>query len=51
MNEDVTNSEPEPAMEESLVSGSLHDLPSMGQLVEAVREWMERDVLLSLIHI
>jgi len=47
MNEDVTNSEPEPAMGESLASGSLHDLPSMGQLVEAVREWMERDVLTS----
>lgn len=27
--------------------GSLHDSPSMQQLLEAVREWMERDVLSS----
>lgn len=26
---------------------TLHDLPSIQQLVEAVREWMERDVLTS----
>lgn len=25
----------------------LHDLPSVGQLVESVREWLERDVLTS----
>jgi len=31
----------------SLPFGTLHDLPSMQQLVEAVREWMERDVLTS----
>ena len=47
MNENVTNNELETALEESLSSGSLHDLPSMRQLVEAVREWMERDVLTS----
>jgi len=31
----------------SMPLDTLHDLPSMQQLVEAVREWMERDVLTS----
>lgn len=34
MNDDHDNAQP-----------SLHDVPSAGQLVAAVREWMERDVL------
>lgn len=39
----VDTAGPDPADDERLVS--LHDSPSMQQLVEAVREWMERDVL------
>jgi len=31
----------------SFLDATLHDLPSVQQLVEAVREWMERDVLSS----
>lgn len=31
----------------SSLVGTLHDSPSMQQLLEAVREWMERDVLSS----
>lgn len=43
--EDVMTPVPDSPEEYDLDLPSLHDSPSMAQLIEAVRDWMERDVL------